>query len=74
MLDGAEGVLARVDGVQLELSTRALYAGEALADAMTARMAALGFVVGQLAPVVFDPADGGTTLLQFDATFVRPRP
>lgn len=71
VLDGAEGVLGRVDGVQLELSTRALYQDEALADAMVARMAALGFVFGQVAPVVFDPAEGGTVLVQFDAVFVR---
>lgn len=71
VLDGAEGVLDRVDGIQLELSTRALYQDEALADAMVARMAALGFVLGQIAPIVFDPAEGGTVLVQFDAVFVR---
>ncbi len=73
VLDGAEGVLDRVDGIQLELSTRALYQDEALADTMVARMAALGFVFGQIAPVVFDPAEGGTVLIQFDAVFIRLR-
>jgi FkbM family methyltransferase len=72
VLDGAEGVMDRIDGVQLELSTRALYQDEALADAMVARMAGSGFVIGQLSPVVFDPEQGNAALLQFDASFVRP--
>lgn len=72
VLDGAAGVLDRIEGVQLELSTRQLYQDEVLADVMIARMAASGFVIGQIAPVVYGPTDGRTTLLQFDAVFVRP--
>ncbi|WP_420455198.1 FkbM family methyltransferase [Rubrivirga sp.] len=72
VLDGAAGVLDRVVGVQLELGVRALYEGEQLAPALIERMAGLGYRIGQLHPVVFDPNDGFTSLLQFDAVFVRP--
>lgn len=74
VLDGAEGVLDRLVGVQLELSTRQLYEDESLADALISRMAGLGFVIGQLSPVVYDPREAGATLVQIDAVFVRPTP
>lgn len=72
VLEGAQGVLDRVLGVQLELTTAALYEGETLAPAMIERMHSLGFRLAQMHPVVFDPADGNASLLQFDAVFVRP--
>ncbi len=72
VLDGAAGVLDWVVGVQLELGVRALYDGEQLAPALIERMAGLGYRIGQLLPVVFDPDDAFTSLLQFDAVFVRP--
>ncbi len=72
VLDGAAGVLDRIVGVQLELSVRALYEGERLAPDLIGRMAALGYRLAQLRPVVFDPDDDFTSLLQFDAVFARP--
>ena len=73
VLDGAAGVLDRVEGVQLELGPSALYDGERPAPEVIARMAGAGFRVAQVHPVVFDPADGSASLLQFDAVFARPR-
>ncbi len=71
VLDGAAAALERVEGVQLELGVRALYEGEQLASALIARMDALGFRIGQIHPIIFDPDDGFQSLLQFDAVFVR---
>ena len=72
VLDGTPEALARVEGVQLELGVRRLYEGEQLAPALIARMEGAGFRLGQVHPVLFDPADGRASLLQFDAVFVRP--
>ena len=72
VLDGAVGVLDRVEGVQLELGVSALYDGEHLAPAMISRMADAGFRIAQVLPVVYDPADGFASLMQLDAVFVRP--
>ena len=72
VLEGAAGALGRVEGVQLELGTVPLYEGEALAPEMISAMHDLGFRLAQVEPVVYDPADGGASLLQFDGVFVRP--
>ena len=72
VLDGAAGVLDRIVGVQLELGVRALYEGEHLAPDLIGRMATLGYRLAQVHPVVFDPDDAFTSLLQFDAVFARP--
>ena len=72
VLDGAGRALDRVVGVQLELKAAALYEGEALAPELIGRMQDLGFRLAQVHPVVFDPADGRASLLQFDGVFARP--
>ena len=71
VLDGAAGVLDRIVGVQLELGVRALYQGERLAPDLIRQMAALGYRLAQVHPVVFDPDDAFASLLQFDAVFAR---
>jgi FkbM family methyltransferase len=69
VLDGAPRTLARVAGVQLELSVIPLYAGQKLLPEMLARMRGLGFELWALSPAFIDPRSGRT--LQVDATFFR---
>jgi FkbM family methyltransferase len=69
VLDGANALLGRACGVQLELSLVPLYEGQASREALMARMEAAGFSVWSLWPGFFDPVNG--RLLQFDATFFR---
>ncbi len=71
VLNGAAGIRDRVVGVQLEVGVRALYEAEKLAPTLIGRMAELGYRIGQVHPVVFDPEDGNASLLQADIVFIR---
>jgi FkbM family methyltransferase len=69
VLDGAEGILDRIAGIQMELSLVPLYQGQRLFDEMTRRVNRLGFEIWAITPVFVDPRTG--RLLQVDATFFR---
>jgi FkbM family methyltransferase len=69
VLQGARQTLARVVGVQLELSLIPLYAGQALMPELIGNMQELGFDLWGIAPT-FAEANTGR-MLQVDATFFR---
>jgi hypothetical protein len=69
VLDGAAGILPRVDGMQLELSLVALYADQKLMPEMLERLRGLGFALWGAWPELVDPDTG--RVLQVDATFFR---
>jgi len=69
VLDGADGLLKRTVGLQLELSLTPLYEGQLLYTDLTLRMRMLGFEAWDLAPVFLDARSG--RLLQVDVTFFR---
>jgi len=69
VLKGAESILDRIVGIQLELSTVPLYAGQLLYDDFFALLKPLGFELWAVCPVLVDPQSG--RLLQLDATFFR---
>jgi FkbM family methyltransferase len=69
VLDGAGALLAGFCAVQLEMSLVPLYAGQQLADALTARLAGLGFALYVLEGGFGDERTG--RMLQYDALFVR---
>jgi len=70
VLEGARGCLARIRGVQLELSLVPLYQGESLMPEMVNFLKELGFVLMALEPGSSDEKTG--QLLQFDGLFFRP--
>lgn len=69
VLAGAEPVLDRIDGIQLEISLAPLYEGQTSHDELMAWMAARGFSIWNLQPGFVDPRSG--RMLQFDALFFR---
>jgi FkbM family methyltransferase len=69
ILDGAGAALARVVGLQLEMSLVPLYEGETLLAPMVERLAARGFTLMSLEPGYGDPESG--QLLQVDGLFFR---
>ncbi len=69
VLEGASGLIDKVDAVQLELSLTLLYSGQKLFVDMIQSMALLGFDLWAAWPVFVDPETG--RCLQMDATFVR---
>jgi FkbM family methyltransferase len=69
VLQGAKQTLARVVGVQLELSLVPLYAGQALMPELIGYVQDLGFDLWGIAPT-FAEANTGR-MLQVDATFFR---
>jgi FkbM family methyltransferase len=69
VLHGAARTLARVQGVQLELSLVPLYEGQALLPELTSLVQDSGFELWALTPAFADPRSG--RLLQVDATFFR---
>lgn len=69
VLDGASNFLDRAIGVQLELSTVSLYAGQSLYDQIIGRMTGAGFSIRAIWPGFRDRMTG--ELLQFDAAFFR---
>lgn len=69
VLDGASGLLARIDGIQLELSLVPLYRGQLLLPEMIERLKRMGFHLWEIWPAFVDCASG--RLLQVDAAFFR---
>jgi FkbM family methyltransferase len=69
VLNGAAEVLAKVRGVQLELSFVPLYNGQQLFGLLMERLRALGFCVWGIRPGLCDPASG--RMLQVDAVLFR---
>ena len=68
-LMGAEGILDRVVGIQLELSLVPLYAGQNLYDEMIRRLEQAGFDLWAISTAFVNVKSGRT--LQIDATFFR---
>jgi FkbM family methyltransferase len=69
VLKGAEHLLPKAVGLQLELSLVPLYKGQCLFAEMVARCKALGFNLWTMSPVFSDSRTG--RLLQVDAIFFR---
>lgn len=69
VLKGAEHLLPKAVGLQLELSLVMLYKGQCLFDEMIARCKALGFNLWTISPVFSNSGTG--RLLQVDAIFFR---
>lgn len=70
VLQGAEQLLPRVAGVQLELSLTPLYEGQMLYLEMIQWMQSRGFDLWNLIPGFIDPVSA--RMLQFDGLFFRP--
>lgn len=69
MLQGAEALLPRLKGVQLELSLAPLYEGQALYLEMIELLCAEGFELWSIIPGFTDPCTG--RMLQMDGVFFR---
>lgn len=69
VLDGAQGLLDRIRGLQLEVSLVPLYAGQCLFNATVERMMNLGYELYALFSGFVDPGSGRS--LQMDAIFFR---
>ena len=69
VLQGADGILDRIMGIQLELSLIPLYSGQRLYDEMILRLKNAGFDLWGISTAFVD-VDSGRTL-QVDATFFR---
>ena len=69
VLNGAENILAKIIGLQLEMSLLPLYEGEVLMPEMSQLLRARGFGLWDLQPGLRDPGTG--RLLQVDAVFTR---
>lgn len=69
VLQGAAETLARVVGVQLELSLVPLYAGQKLMPALMEQMTERGFELWGISPTFAEPDTG--RMLQVDATFFK---
>ena len=69
VLEGAENLMPRIAGAQLELSLVPLYEGQALLLPLIETMGRNGFEVSGFVPGLVDPATGRT--LQVDTIFFR---
>jgi len=69
VLRGAECLLQKAAGLQVELSLVPLYAGQVLYDELISQVKSKGFELWGLTPVFIDAQSG--RLLQADATFFR---
>jgi FkbM family methyltransferase len=69
VLRGAEALLKRTKGLQLELSLVPLYDGQRQFDELLAELKAAGFELWNITPAFVDPVHG--RLLQIDATLFR---
>ena len=72
VLRGATETLARVVGVQLELSLVPLYDGQKLMPELMEQVMRRGFQLWGISPTFADPQTG--RMLQIDATFFRGTP
>jgi Methyltransferase FkbM domain len=69
VLDGASGVLRKIQGVELEVSFKAMYQGEMMAAEMIERLSRDGFTLVSLEPL-YQMLEPGK-LAQADALFFR---
>ena len=69
ILQGAEAVLQRTRGLQMELSLTPLYEGQPSYEDMMAKLKTMGFELWAMSPAFIDPRTG--RMLQVDATFFR---
>ncbi len=69
VLKGAEGLLPEILGMQIELSSVALYKGQVLFDKVMNYILSLGFELYELIPGLRDKKNG--RLYQFDGIFFR---
>ena len=69
VLDGAEILLNRVKGIQVELSLIQLYEGQVLYSEIIQRLVGRGFDLWGVIPGFVDPVNG--RLMQFDGIFFR---
>ena len=69
VLEGARDCMAAFDTLEIELSTRPLYDGAVVLDAVVAVTSAAGFAISAIGNPFYRP-DGGP-LLSFDALFER---
>lgn len=69
VLDGADSLLGRVKGIQIELSLVELYEGQSLYVELIQRLLDRGFNLWGVFPGFVDPANG--RLMQFDGLFFR---
>lgn len=69
VLNGAEELLTKVRGVQLEMSLVPLYEGQQLFEPLTQRLQSLGFAIWAIWPGFCDHNSG--RMLQVDAVFFR---
>ncbi|MBI5717036.1 MAG: FkbM family methyltransferase [Burkholderiales bacterium] len=72
VLQGAERLLPRIAGVQLELSLTRLYEGQVLYLEMIQWLQARGFELWNVIPGFIDPVSA--RMLQFDGVFFRAEP
>jgi len=69
VLDGANALLDRVKGIQIELSLVQLYEGQTLYLNLIQRLMGRGFELWGVFPGFVDPSNG--RLMQFDGVFFR---
>jgi len=69
VITGAEKIMNKINGLQIELSMLPLYRGQLLFCDMIRRVEALGFSLHAILPGFSDPASG--RLLQADGVFFR---
>jgi len=68
-LEGAADILDLVKGIEVELSTVALYQGQSLARELMEIIMNNGFDLWGLNPILYDPKTG--RLLQYDGVFIK---
>lgn len=71
VLAGGAGVLGSIEGIQLEMSLKALYVGQPLLEDWLGLMKERGYELGLLLPAFTDRRSG--EMLQCDGVFLRPR-
>jgi FkbM family methyltransferase len=69
VLEGAQGILSKVRGIQLELSLVPLYRGQALFKELLDKLDSLGFDLCDVSPAFID--EEKARLLQIDGVFFR---
>jgi FkbM family methyltransferase len=70
VIEGAAGLMPRLKGIQVEMSLRPLYEGQALWLDLNATLEAAGFELWSIVPGFFDPFTG--QMFQCDGIYFRP--
>ena len=71
VINGAEKLMNKIIGVQIEMSLVPLYEDQILFEEMFKKMKSLGFELWAISSVFSDP--NSAQLLQIDATFFRTK-